>query len=280
MKKRLFKMAILGIKQFKDPYYQGFAAQLSFYILLAIVPIILVVSQIMSEVFEQDIEQGLGWVLNLMGISLTTDIANLVTGGGNNAVSIVFMIVAVWAASRAQFAMLRITNFTITGGRNTGRGFIRDRIKAMGSMVITLLTIIFSLVAMIYGELFLQIALSFLGMEHDTGAIWLILRWPIAMVLYILMLGINYYVLPTVRVKVRDIIPGTIFAALGLLIVTVVYSIYATKFSNYNILYGSLASIAALMMWFYFLSWVLGLGVLFNKVWIDTRYDETKKAIR
>ena len=42
MKSRAVKMILLGIKQFRDPYYQGFAAQMSFYILLSLVPTVIV----------------------------------------------------------------------------------------------------------------------------------------------------------------------------------------------------------------------------------------------
>ena len=63
-------------------------------------------------------------------------------------------------------------------------------------------------------------------------------------------------------------------ASAGMLIVTLIYSKYtnyALSAGNYNILYGSLASIVALLFWFYFIAWVQCLGVLFNKVWKDTK---------
>ena len=41
-------MILLGIKQFSDPYYQGFAAQMSFYIMLSLVPTIIVLSQLLG----------------------------------------------------------------------------------------------------------------------------------------------------------------------------------------------------------------------------------------
>ena len=85
------------------------------------------------------------------------------------------------------------------------------------------------------------------------------------------MVSYNYYVLPNEKLSFREIVPGSIFGAIGMLVVTIVYSNYADYTVNYDIIYGSLANIAALLMWFYFLAWVLCLGILFNKVWRDTR---------
>ncbi|MEG2298399.1 MAG: YhjD/YihY/BrkB family envelope integrity protein, partial [Anaerovoracaceae bacterium] len=90
-------------------------------------------------------------------------------------------------------------------------------------------------------------------------------------------IGYNYYFLPINRVRFKDLIPGTIFASIGLLLVTLFYSLYMNNLANYNILYGSLASIIALMFWFYLLSWVLALGILFNKVWADTKPGAIKE---
>ena len=55
---RIFKMFILGFKQFQDPYYQGFAAQVSFYFTLSIVPIILLITQILG-LFNISMENAL-----------------------------------------------------------------------------------------------------------------------------------------------------------------------------------------------------------------------------
>lgn len=274
MKERFFKMVNLGIKQFSDPYYQGFAAQLSFYFLLSIVPILILISQILSMIFEQDLEDAVGWLMDYFGNSpMAQQIEGLVlgSGSGSGAMSIVFVVVAIWAASRAQFSLMRITNFTFTEGQSTGRGFIWDRIRAMRTMAMILIIIIFAIVVLMYGDVILKLALKIFGKEAAAGQIWLILRWPIAIVLYFFMISYIYYVLPSEKVKYKDIIPGSVFAAVGLLLVTAIYSKYVASVANYNVLYGSLATIVALLFWFYFLAWVLGLGVLFNKVWDDTK---------
>lgn len=274
MKERFFKMVNLGIKQFSNPYYQGFAAQLSFYFLLSIVPILILISQILSMIFKHDLEDAVGWLMDYFGNSpMAQQIEGLVlgSGSGSGAMSIVFVVVAIWAASRAQFSLMRITNFTFTEGQSTGRGFIWDRIRAMKTMAMILIIIIFAIVVLMYGNVILKLALKIFGKEAAAGQIWLILRWPIAIVLYFFMISYIYYVLPSEKVKYKDIIPGSVFAAVGLLLVTAIYSKYVASVANYNVLYGSLATIVALLFWFYFLAWVLGLGVLFNKVWDDTK---------
>lgn len=272
MKKRFFKMLNLGIRQFSDPYYQGFAAQLSFYFILSLVPILILISQALSLIFKQDLQDAVGWLMDYFGNSpIARQIEGLVLGSGGGAMSVVFVVVAIWAASRAQFSLMRITNFTFSEGQTTGKGFWRDRIRAVKTMSLTIITIIFAIVVLMYGDAILTLALKIVGKEAAAGKIWLILRWPIAIVLYFFMISYIYYVLPSNRVKYRDVIPGSIFASVGLLAVTAIYSRYVGSVANYNVLYGSLATIVALMFWFYFLAWVLCLGVLFNKVWADTK---------
>ena len=78
--------------------------------------------------------------------------------------------------------------------------------------------------------------------------------------------------LPTHRVPYRAVVPGSIFASIGLMAVTWAYSIYTSVSSGYDILYGSFSNFVALMFWFYLLSWVLFLGVILNKVWRDSRF--------
>ena len=96
------------------------------------------------------------------------------------------------------------------------------------------------------------------------------LRWLIGFALYFMMISYNYYILPSEKVKFRSVIPGSVFASIGLLLVTLLYSRYASSLADYDLLYGTLSSVVAIMMWFYFLAWVLCLGVMCNKVWDDT----------
>ena len=275
MKKRIIKMITLGIKQFRDPYYQGFAGQLAFYFILSLVPIIILVSQVAGAIFGASLDSLVDWLLKYASGEVAETIKRLLSYKVALGSNILLIFVALWASSRAKFALVRITNFTLTDGRSTGNGYFRERFRAVVSMSITILTLIMSLVVLVYGQHILELVLSILGIENFAPQLWLILRWPLAAGMYFFMISYDYYSMPSTKVRYREIIPGSIFASIGLLLVTWVYSLYVDQIMDYDILYGSLANLVALMFWFYFLAWVLCLGMLFNKVWMDTSDDLT-----
>mgnify|MGYP004446734039 CR=1 FL=1 len=55
---RLKRMFIVGFRQIQDPYYHGFAAQISFYLMLSVVPLFLLLTQILG-LFDINIETAM-----------------------------------------------------------------------------------------------------------------------------------------------------------------------------------------------------------------------------
>ena len=271
-RERVKRMVILGFRKLSDPYYQGAAAEIAFYFLLSIVPTLILLSQLLG-LFSISLDGIRDWLNTDMIRVEGADMILLLLDYSPSGVNSVFLaITAVWAASRAQFAMLRITNYTLTDGISTGKGYVRDRIRSLKTVVITVFTIGFSLVILVYGELILKLVFGIVAGSEIAEKTWVMIRWPIAAGLYFLMISYNYYVLPTHRVPYRAVVPGSIFASIGLMAVTWAYSIYTSVSSGYDILYGSFSNFVALMFWFYLLSWVLFLGVILNKVWWDSRF--------
>lgn len=268
-------MIALGIKQIRDPYYHGFAAQLAFYFLMSIVPTIIVLSQLLG-IFSVSLEALSDLIQKYVAKDVADVVLKLISYQSTRAMNTVFIVITLWAASRAEFALMRIANYTLTGGRSTGNGYWRERIRAVKTMAVTLFTLAFGLIILVYGELIIELVaatlMTTIGINYEVNMFWLALRWPITMALYFLMVTYSYYVLPSHKLKFRQILPGSIFASVGMLAVTSGYKIYTQYISNYDILYGSLAAVVAVMMWFYFLAWALVLGILCNKVWADTKY--------
>lgn len=269
MKTRFGRMFVLGFKQMQDPYYQGFAAQMSFYIMLSIVPTFIVLSSLLG-LLDVSMDIINDWIGKYVAPSMAETLQGLLKYRSATTSNVVMIIMALWAASRAQFSMMRIANYTYSGGRTTGN-FFRERFRSIKTMAMTMFTLAFVIIIPVYGEMILKLVFGKIIEGSIIDSLWTFLRWPLAGALYFLMVSYNYYVLPIERMNFREIVPGSLFGAVGMLVVTIVYSYYASYTVNYDIIYGSLASIVALLMWFYFLSWVLCLGILFNKVWKDTK---------
>ncbi len=271
-------MFIVGFRQIQDPYYHGFAAQISFYLMLSVVPIFLLLVQILG-LFDISTETALGIIEQYTGNRMSGLISSLFEfnyiGFGN----VVFLVIALWAGSRASFAIARITNYTLTEGESTGKNFFIERARAIITMFLTMVSLVIALIILCYGKVILLGALELFKVE-DTSALdsfWMWLRWPLGFVLYFFIIGYNFYILPTVRRPFRTVIPGALFASVGMMLVSWVYSFYTDTLVNYDIMYGALSSVVAIMIWFLLLSWVIILGVMCNKVFEDTSQPFSKK---
>ena len=270
-KDRLRQIVLMGIKQFGDPYYQGFAAQIAFYIMLSVVPTIVVMTQLLGMLNIRTMDFVNDWINQY----ITPEMARIIKGllrnsssPGNN--NITLILLAVWAASRAQFSLMRIANYTYSNSRSTGN-FLKERLRSLKTMVMTILTIAFVLVVLIYGKKILYAFVGGMVEEYTITLVWTYFRWPLATILYFLVVLYNYFVMPAYKLNVRTLIPGAVFGAAGLVVVTFFYSVYTEHMVKYNIIYGSLSSIVALLFWFYFLAWVLVLGIIINQAFRDTR---------
>lgn len=270
--KRILDMTALSIKEFRDPYYQGFAAQLAFYFMLSIIPIVLLLSQLLSF-FSISMDYIYDYLNRYLVGGAADFLIDMLKSSPTGSINIVLIVVALWAASKAQYALNRIANYMSNDAY--GKGFLRERLRAIFNIVLTIITLSVALVVLVYGRPLLALALEMMftrpeTKESITGAL-LMLRWPVMLILYFFMISFNYYVLPTRRVRYREVLPGSVFAAVGMLVTTSLFSLYTTKITSYNLLYGSLASLVALMVWLILLAWVLCIGLVFNKVLKETK---------
>jgi YihY family inner membrane protein len=73
-----------------------------------------------------------------------------------------------------------------------------------------------------------------------------------------------YYILPDVDVSVREVLPGTVFAALGWAVLGTVFGIYAQQAGGS--VAGALGALLLLMTWFYFSGILILTGAVVNAV--------------
>ena len=257
-KDKFIRMGFHIWRQFDDPYYTGFAAQIAYFFFMSSMPTMVVLSQFLG-LFDVSLDVIRDWLDSHVATEVSSFVMGLFTASSVKLTNIVLTVLALWAASGLEFSLARLTTYSLTEG--TYRfSFWSERLKAIPTAIMTIMAIAFTLSIYVYGEeLFLKIVSN-----NHVARLLVAMRLPIAAGLFFLMLMMNYYILPRVKVPLKCIIPGTVLAMLGIMLITFFYAIYISYIANYNILYGAFANIVALMLWFYLISWVLCIGMMFN----------------
>jgi membrane protein len=84
-----------------------------------------------------------------------------------------------------------------------------------------------------------------------------------------------YKLIPNTKTHWRDIWPGALFAAILFEVARTLLVFYLGRFANYQLIYGSLASIIALLVWIYYSAYILVLGAEFTFQYGRRRYAVT-----
>ena len=71
----------------------------------------------------------------------------------------------------------------------------------------------------------------------------------------------------------RDLWPGTLAALAAWMALSWLYAMYVDSFANYSLLYGSIGTVIALMIWLYMSSVVLIMGAELNGTIMSLRKD-------
>ena len=187
-RQRFRKMVIKGIRQFGDPYYQGFAAQIAFFIMLSLVPTFILAGQLLSYLDISIVSVLSSWIdrshTGNLQSNILDNLQDIITSlSGKNIKGkqtssplmndIILIALALWSASRAQFALMRIANYTYSEGRTTGN-FFKERWRSLGTMFLTVCTLAFvaAPATTVYGKAWSQYRRD---RVHDVALISLIL---------------------------------------------------------------------------------------------------------
>ena len=104
------------------------------------------------------------------------------------------------------------------------------------------------------------------GLEQSVVLVWSLLRWPLAVLMLILVIAGVYYLAPDVKQEFRFITPGSVLAVVVWIAASLGFGFYAQNFANYNATYGSIGAIIIFLLYLYISSAVLLLGAELNAV--------------
>lgn len=244
----------------------GRAAELGYFFLFAIFPLLLFLTTLLGYVARgswQLRSQLFQWVST---VSPSPDIVDLLRstlegitsarGGGKLSFG---LVAAIWVASNGMIAVGRTLN-TAYGLRETRPWWWR-RLASIGLVSVFAVGTILALVVIFFGE---TISVR-LAAELDLGGgfawTWRVTQWSGVLFLVVLAFDLVYNYAPNIA---RDhhawFTPGA-FLGVGLWIGTSFgMRLYLDNFSYYSTAYGSLGVVIALLLWFYLTAAALLVG--------------------
>ena len=260
-RKRLRKICFHLWRQFDDQYYAGFAAQIAYFFFMASVPMLIVLTQVLG-IFDVSMDFIKDWLEQHLSTEMGSFLEGLFKASSTSVSNFIMIILALWASSSLAFSLSRLTTYTISYGKYRFN-FFSERLKSIPIAAGSILVVALTLVGYVYGELIAKRVLQNPELQQLISD----LRTPLLGGLFFIVILANYYLLPRIRVPVRAVLPGAVVATVGIMIVTWFYSLYISRAVNYNLIYGAFSNIVAMMLWFYLISWVLCIGMMFNKSW-------------
>lgn len=103
--------------------------------------------------------------------------------------------------------------------------------------------------------------------------VWQYVRFiPIGLLMFVV-LGTLYTVALDKRQSVRAIWPGIILALVSWLLVSIGFSFYVENFANYSVIYGTLGAVIVLLMWLYMTAIILIMGAELNAALLSVRAE-------
>lgn len=252
-------------KEFRDDNLTDWAAALTYYAILSIFPALLVLVSLLGLMGQSTTNTILD---NLTAVApgsardiITEAIRNLQSSQG--AAGVLFFVGlagALWSASGYIGAFMRASNAVYEV--EEGRPFWKLRPMQLAiTFLLMVLLVAAALGVLLTGGLAEQ-AGKILGVGDTAVQVWDIAKWPVIVLIVMVMLAILYWAAPNVRQPgFRWITPGSGLALLLWLVASAAFAFYVANFSSYNKTYGSLGGVIVFLVWL----WITNLAVLFGQ---------------
>jgi len=156
-------------------------------------------------------------------------------------------------------------------GVKEDRGFVQRKLHDAGWTVLLIVLVSVALGLVLLGGGLAEWAFDQLGLGNVALTVWSIVRWPLAVLVVMLVYSIVYRVAPDAdERRFRYLSPGAVVGVLLWMLASGLFFLYVSQFSSYNKTYGAFATAVVLLIWLWISNLALLVGAEINAV-LDER---------
>lgn len=234
----------------------GRAAQLSYYFLLALFPLLLFLINILGYLaqegteFREKLLTYFAAVMPWSAVTLIRQTLDEISVSRSTGKLSFGLLAALWAASNGMSAISQTLN-TAYNVRET-RPWWKVQLISVCLTIALAILILAALAIILYGGSIGEALAARYGFGNFFISVWAIVQWPIALAFVLTTFNLIYNFAPNLKPYKRHwITPGAFVAVALWLLVSFGFRIYLGYFDSFSVTYGSLGALIVLMLWFY-----------------------------
>lgn len=272
-----------AVQEFQRDDALGLAAQLAYYLTLALFPFILVLVSLLGIFGSEELASiVLGYfqrvtpeeVYSLIETYTEDIISGRAKAPGLFTFGILFTL---WSASGAFAALINALNRAYDVQET--RPFWKVRgiaiLMTLGLSVLILAGVLLLVVGEPIGETVARV----FGLDELFLFVWNIVRWPMAFFFMVFTVALLYYFAPDANQPFRWITPGGLVGVILWVLASAAFSFYVNNFGSYNKTYGSIGVVIVLLLYLYISSLTILFGAELNATLVRMKEEISGKQI-
>ncbi len=184
------------------------------------------------------------------------------SSGTAGVMAIIGIASALWSASGYVGAFTEASN-TIYEVEE-GRPFYKLKpLQLLVTFVCISLVAVTALALVVSGPLATAVGEA-LGLGDVAITAWQYGKWPVMLLLVIVILHVLYYASPNAKVRKKWVSPGALLTLVVWIVASVGFAFYVANFGSYNKTYGTMGGVVVFLLWLWITNIAVLLGVEYN----------------
>ncbi len=243
---------------------KGDAAQLAYYFIFALVPLMIFFINVISFFAADKVSAILEWMafLPLSVQEILVPIIQSIIGNRSEALLSAGIFVALWSGSNGVSQAIKATNAIFAQEDN--RNMILTRIMAIFYTILVILLVVALLVLNVFNTMIPRLVEELFSVDISGFILWQSLGTLLPYGFIVIIFTLFYKTAPAfpshTSLPFRHALIGGIFVTIGIMVSTLAYAFFVNNISHMNATYGSLTGVMALFVWLYLVGLMIILG--------------------